>query len=125
MKPLKFKFWCKGTSSNLNFDKPGWWSYPNFLLDKYYANLDILESEDFVPCQFAGLFDKTGKEIYEGDIVKGKFFDTDYMGDVLVTCPVNWVEENACFNIGNRHWSRSSIKVIGNIFENPELLELP
>lgn len=72
--------------------------------------------------QYTGLKDKNGVEIYEGDIVRGVFFDTDYMGDIVVTCPVNWVADSACFNVGHRYWTRSSLKVIGNIFENPELL---
>lgn len=84
---------------------------------------DVLSDNDYVIQQYTGLKDSKGKEIYEGDIVRGQFFDTDYMGDILVTCPVNWVEERACFNVGHRYWTRSSLKVIGNIMQNPELLE--
>ena len=73
--------------------------------------------------QFTGLKDKNDKEIYEGDIVKGLFFDTDVMADLVTICPVVWVEDRACFNIGHRHWTRSATTVIGNIFENPELLK--
>jgi len=62
---------------------------------------------------FSGLKDKKGKEIYEKDIV-------NYGADPSVV-----VFENGCF------WSRAGqyelyihrdIEVIGNIYENPELL---
>lgn len=74
--------------------------------------------------QYTGLKDKNGREIYKGDICK------DSMGWIF---EVLWDNENARF-IGCQRKSRGdtyicyvgrepAVEIIGNIYENPELLE--
>ena len=76
--------------------------------------------------QYTGIKDVHGKEIYEGDILKCKLYNGDYENYVIV-----WDEEDACFDAFNKDkiifmvtsiWTASEI--IGNIYENPELLEV-
>lgn len=74
--------------------------------------------------QFTGLTDKNGKEIYEGDVVG---HDTvEYKDDFA---EVKFVDGcfYAEFRYDGRTWfelvSRDRIIVIGNIYENPELLK--
>lgn len=69
--------------------------------------------------QFTGLKDKNGKEIYEGDIIRWFNSYNEAMVEVI-----EWETSKAAFYIPGRGYPKNSeIEIIGNIFENPELLE--
>ncbi len=82
-----------------------------------------LKDDDLIFMQFTGLRDKNGQEIYEGDIVNFRHsFEPEYSLDATV---VEWVPQWCRFCIG---WnvslnSNMNLEVIGNIYENPELLQ--
>ena len=137
-RPIKFRFWCKGTSDNPNFSKPGWWSWNNYILQKHHSLSELFESDDFVPCQFTGLVDTNQLEIYEGDVVKtnpnhtaviigGMCGQPSYDKGIIMWCREGFnIGQSGIGSVGLHHYAvchccPCGLQIIGNIFENPEL----
>ena len=81
----------------------------------------ILEVDPDTVGQFTGLKDKNGKDIYEGDIVHywgGEYYQGYWEFNRTVVIK-DMIDD--CFMMGEYEF----LEVIGNIYENPELLEVP
>ena len=108
------KTWLKGFSVNTEGRV---WVRDSDTLNSSYDVTDEVEL-----MQFTGLYDVNGKEIYEGDIIKHRYFSMKGVAKVY------WNDDEACFLAvepnGTRVILRPNSEVIGNIYENPELLEV-
>jgi hypothetical protein len=78
-----------------------------------------LHQHDIDVQQYTGLKDRNGKEIYEGDYIRGQF-DHGPAGFRQEIAPVIWSNE---YGYQWEYWDLSTIEIIGNIFENSELLK--
>ena len=91
---------------------------------------DCFDFEGVIFTQSTGLKDKNGKEIFEGDILA---VEAD---DGVIILKVSWDDEHALFVIKTKKFNEETalaelvddnsypFEVIGNIYENPELLEV-
>ena len=111
--------------------------------EKYYGDIpDYIEYgddwvwllENFEVVQYTGLKDKNGKEIYEGDILRWKCKKSGAQKTKKHIVTLNWddpfgryamtiYDNGERWAIGSSDWNIESREVIGNIYENPELLE--
>ena len=87
----------------------------------------ILADDDWIVMQYTGLRDKNGREIYEGDIVHYEAATEDSYPNPTTEYVENGVvyyDECGELCFGNFLAAYcSSVLVLGNIYENPELLE--
>ena len=132
---IKFRAWSKKRKSyreldQLVFDNQGLeeiWVFP-----KNNETQQVYNPSEMIIEQFTGLKDKNGKEIYEGDIVTETIDDGD--NKIIQIYEVYWDEDMLNFgirgtkgfnyNLHDELWeTNASREVIGNIHENPELLE--
>lgn len=84
--------------------------------------------EHIVWMQYTGLHDKNGKEIYEGDVVLGKF-NLDEVEDYiyLTLTEEEKKTQSKLFHIEDIFYPYTNpipedLEIIGNVYENPELL---
>ena len=132
MREIKFRAW-----DSFNKKMLSWEQFKNIKFDvgdgyDVGIPLEILDEKyqkqhNLIPQQFTGLYDKNGKEIYEGDICNHEYHP-NYSGII------RWEEEllSYAFTLKDKDGEYEQYffiksdgkkyKVIGNIYENPELL---
>lgn len=131
---IKFRAWDKARREMFRIAKDLCIDLDGVLyLDQMFERPDEYK-ERFILMQYTGLKDKNGKEIFEGDVVKGFFLShggtrksTEYIGII------EWSDLGACFVVANEkfgtgpgmhfHDGGQEYEVIDNIHEHPELLE--
>lgn len=86
---------------------------------------EVFDNEFLEVGQYTGLNDSHGSEIYEGDIVRGKYDSHYHSGYDKVKGEVRFHEKKLSFEVVDACllWELEEIEVVGNKYENPELLK--
>ncbi|MCK1198563.1 YopX family protein [Streptococcus uberis] len=87
---------------------------------------ESFDDEDVVLMQSTGLFDKNGTEIFEGDVVEYIDGEFSFIGKVIKSPLGTYVtgSDNHSFeDFTDETTMVSDVSVVGNIYENPDLLE--
>lgn len=86
-------------------------------------DFDIVEVMPYTICQYTGLTDENGKKIWENDIVEipseDGYFKCEWEEDT-----VKFVFNGNGLTVDFDNYWAYEVEVIGNIFDNPELLEV-
>lgn len=122
MREIKFRAWNGSKMLYPQFPKDG---YINVPLEFSEDSSLVQEPQQSIYMQYTGLKDKNGKEIYGGDIVKSDAQEKPQ--------EVKWVDMMAGFEPfvdqipvaadSYSEWTITEIEVIGNVYENKELLK--
>lgn len=133
MSVTKFRAWDTENKKMIN---PGWWgvqSSTGRLFDNE-ANYTPYSGTEIV-MRFIGIYDNKGNEIYEGDILdisssyyKGKYFAVVQIPSLIEGVQLNLFTRNCSLGILGRQWwadkkHQDQYVVVGNIYENPELIK--
>ena len=114
MREIKFRFWCGSLDPS-----------EGVMIECSNDIAGLTEKELHRVMQFTGIRDRNDIDVYEGDIVECA---NGHIG------AIEWMERDCCFNV-TRYYSSSDdyptmafmegqpFEVLGNIYENPELLE--
>ena len=140
MREIKFRAWIKTTKEMITQE-----TISDYILvgngtgfgvidgsdDSEYGTGNVwLEDKDFELMQFTGMLDKNGVEIYEGDILKSNKDMFNYYTEIQpeILYQVKYTDgAYRLFSTDNQNidlldMANINSKIVGNIYENPELL---
>ena len=110
MREIKFRVWSNDGQMMHYFDLVNYMQSNEIGQEDLVPTLDI---EKTPLMQFTGLKDKNGVEIYEGDLLLHKYY----------LQPVECSFKDGSFHTGDVSILDNSLEVIGNVFQDPELVD--
>jgi uncharacterized phage protein (TIGR01671 family) len=139
MREIKFRAWDKEEERIRDWKNLLAIGYgPNKIMDSEIDD-SIFNDDQFQLMQFTGLYDRHGKEIYEGDILKWKCSHGAISGGGKVKLhkvTIEWGHLTSAhgysltihkggekYAVEKSYWNKEDREIIGNIYENPELIK--
>lgn len=137
MREIKFRAWDKENKEMLDIEDLHWDDCIRDFSIRTTMYRDYFDIKDMILMQYTGLKDKNGKEIYEGDIVKINAhsydfgFEKDRIGEIRFLGGAfgfykQLSEKEYLFNELSIEFAYGELEyyeVVGNIYENKNLLE--
>ena len=123
MEKPKFRAWLKNDKEIIDVDEMNWFNGELDIIGDYITF--VRKADEIELMQSTGLKDKNGKEIFEGDIVKmakDVYSEPTYYEVVRHRGGAYRLESK---QHGCELWLRhTDCEIVGNVYENPELLEV-
>lgn len=129
MREIKFRVWKKTNTPEM-FNDIAYIDFKNRSIGINYRisflahRIDVEDINNVIIMQYTGLKDKNGVEIYEGDVLSGWIGSHWHSGEDKFEEVVKYDEKTASYNFAAIEVRYGDLRVIGNIYENPELLEV-
>jgi uncharacterized phage protein (TIGR01671 family) len=116
MREIKFRVYDKSKRKFIYYDYAA--GFDNY---KFWDIINDINHDG--PKQYIGLKDINGKEIYEGDIIEMDFYHSKCRGEVVYFVNSYMIDTKQYHPDNLRSIYPNLIELIGNIYENPELLK--